>query len=76
AATRQKFLELRDAGVALLIVSEELEELIDICDRLQVMFRGQLSPSVSVQDTDIEHIGLAMAGDFNALKVDYAQANI
>ncbi|MEP1610508.1 MAG: ABC transporter ATP-binding protein [Roseobacter sp.] len=76
AAIRQKFLELRDAGVALLIVSEELEELIDICDRLQVMFRGQLSPSVSVQDTDIEHIGLAMAGDFNALKVDHAQANI
>ncbi|MFK7744500.1 MAG: ABC transporter ATP-binding protein [Roseobacter sp.] len=72
AAIRQKFLDLRDAGVALLIVSEELEELIEICDRVQVMFRGQLSPAVSVQDTDIEHIGLAMAGSFDELQVAHA----
>lgn len=67
AAIRQCLLNLRDEGVALLIVSEELEELMEVCDRIQVMFRGRLSPSIRVGETDIEHIGLAMAGDFDEL---------
>lgn len=68
AAIRQRLLDLRDQGVAILIVSEELEELMEICDRIQVMFRGQLSAPVAVGQTDIDHIGLAMAGDFAALE--------
>ncbi|MEO0402621.1 MAG: ABC transporter ATP-binding protein [Pseudomonadota bacterium] len=68
AAIRQRLLDLRDQGVAILIVSEELEELMEICDRIQVMFRGQLSASVAVGQTDIDHIGLAMAGAFDALE--------
>ncbi|WP_300030619.1 ABC transporter ATP-binding protein [uncultured Roseobacter sp.] len=68
AAIRQKLLDMRDQGVALLIVSEELEELMEICDRVQVMFRGRLSAPVAVGQTDIEHIGLAMAGDFDGLE--------
>lgn len=72
AAIRQRLLDLRDQGVAILIVSEELEELMEICDRIQVMFRGQLSAPVAVGQTSIEHIGLAMAGDFNALEATHA----
>ena len=68
AAIRQKLIDLRDAGAALLVVSEELEELFEICDRIQVMFRGRLSTSVPVNATDIDHVGLAMAGDFGALR--------
>lgn len=68
AAIRQRLLDLRDQGVAILIVSEELEELMEICDRIQVMFRGQLSAPVVVGQTNIDHIGLAMAGDFDALE--------
>lgn len=68
ADIRQRLLELRDKGVALLVVSEELEELMEICDRIQVMFRGRLSAPVAIQDTDIDRIGLAMAGDFVALE--------
>ncbi|MEX0339319.1 MAG: ABC transporter ATP-binding protein [Arenibacterium sp.] len=72
AAIRQRFLDLRDKGTALLVVSEELEELMEICDRIQVMFRGRLSPSVPVRETDIDHVGLAMAGDFAALEAAHA----
>ncbi|MEX0280381.1 MAG: ABC transporter ATP-binding protein [Arenibacterium sp.] len=72
AAIRQRFLDLRNKGTALLVVSEELEELMEICDRIQVMFRGRLSPPVSVRDTDIDHVGLAMAGDFAALETAHA----
>jgi simple sugar transport system ATP-binding protein len=68
AAIRQRLLDLRDQGVAVLIVSEELEELMEICDRIQVMFRGELSPPVDVGQTDVDHIGLAMAGEFSALE--------
>ena len=68
AAIRQRLLDLRDQGVAILIVSEELEELMEICDRIQVMFRGTLSAPVAVGQTDIDQIGLAMAGDFDGLE--------
>jgi len=69
AAIRQKLIDLRDAGAALLVVSEELDELFEISDRIQVMFRGRLSESVPVRATSIDHVGLAMSGDFDALRV-------
>lgn len=69
AAIRQKLIDLRDGGAALLVVSEELDELFEVCDRLQVIFRGRLSPGVPVRQTDVDHVGLAMAGDFSALRV-------
>jgi simple sugar transport system ATP-binding protein len=68
AAIRQKLIDLRDSGAAVLVISEELEELFEICDRLQVMFRGRLSPATDMRATDIDHVGLAMAGDFAALE--------
>jgi len=73
AAIRQQLIDLRDEGAALLVVSEELEELLEISDRIQVMFRGRLSGSVHVGATDIDHIGLAMAGDFDALNAGHRE---
>ena len=67
AAIRQRLVELRNDGTGVLIVSEELEELFEITDRLHVIFRGQLSPAVERSATDLEHIGLAMTGDFGHL---------
>lgn len=67
AAIRQKLIDLRDEGAAVLIVSEELEEIFEICDRIQVMFRGRLSEAVRVADTDTNNVGLAMSGNFYAL---------
>lgn len=68
AAIRQKLIDLRDEGVAILVVSEELEELFEISDRLHVMFRGRLSPAIKTQSTNVEDIGLAMTGDFERLE--------
>jgi len=64
AAIRQKLLDLRAKGAAILVISEELEELFEICDQLHVMFRGRLSRPVRASQTDMDSIGLAMAGDF------------
>jgi general nucleoside transport system ATP-binding protein len=62
AQIRAELLALRDAGCALLVVSEELEELFEISDRLLVIARGRMSPSVPVAQAHIEQIGEWMSG--------------
>ena len=62
ALIRGEMLALRDAGCALLVVSEELEELFEICDRLHVIAQGRLSPSVPVAEATIERVGEWMSG--------------
>jgi general nucleoside transport system ATP-binding protein len=62
AQIRQALVDLRDHGVAVLVISEELDELIEICDRLAVMALGRLSPAKPVAQTSAEEIGLLMAG--------------
>jgi simple sugar transport system ATP-binding protein len=53
---------LRDAGGAVLVVSEELDELLTLCDRFYVIAKGQLSPSVHRKHATPEQIGLWMSG--------------
>jgi len=62
AQIRGELLALRDAGCALLVVSEELDELFEICDRLLVMAKGRLSPIVPVSEASVETIGEWMSG--------------
>jgi simple sugar transport system ATP-binding protein len=62
AQIRGAILALRDAGCAVLVVSEELDELFEVCDRLHVISRGQLSPSVPIAEATVEKIGEWMSG--------------
>ena len=62
AQIRAEILALRDAGCAVLVVSEELEELFEVSDRLHVIAKGQLSPSVPIAEATIEKIGEWMSG--------------
>jgi simple sugar transport system ATP-binding protein len=62
AQIRGEILALRDAGCAVLVVSEELDELFEVCDRLHVIARGQLSPSVATVDATVEKVGEWMSG--------------
>jgi simple sugar transport system ATP-binding protein len=64
AFIRKRLVELRNAGAAILVVSEELEELFEICDRIAVMFGGRLSPAVPVGQTSVAEIGAWMTGLF------------
>ncbi len=61
---RQAMIDLRNDGSAILVVSEELDELFEICDRLIVIAEGWMSPSVAVEETSKEAIGLWMSGMF------------
>jgi ABC-type uncharacterized transport system ATPase subunit len=62
ALIRGELLKLRDAGCALLVVSEELDELFEIADRLIVIAQGRMSPSIATADATIERIGEWMSG--------------
>jgi len=62
ALIRGELLKLRDAGCALLIVSEELDELFEIADRLIVIAQGRMSPSIPTAEATIERIGEWMSG--------------
>ena len=62
ALIRAELLALRDAGCALLVVSEELDELFEIADRLLVMAGGRVSPGVPVREASVETIGQWMSG--------------
>ena len=63
---RGAILALRDEGCAVLVLSEELDELFDISDRLYVMAKGHISPSVDRADATVERIGEWMSGLWHA----------
>jgi general nucleoside transport system ATP-binding protein len=65
AQIRGELLALRDAGCAVLVVSEELDELFELSDRLMVIARGKLSPSIAAREATVEQIGQWMAGLFD-----------
>ncbi|MDS9467861.1 ABC transporter ATP-binding protein [Paracoccus sp. MBLB3053] len=62
AQIRQRLIAMRNAGKAVLVVSEELEELFEICDRLHVLHHGRLSPSLPLPQTTVEEVGEWMIG--------------
>ena len=62
AQIRGEILKLRDEGCAVLVVSEELDELFEISDRLHVMAKGKLSPSLNRADATVTRIGEWMSG--------------
>jgi simple sugar transport system ATP-binding protein len=58
----ERFLELRGRGRAVLVISEDLEELFALSDRIVVMYEGRLVGDVAVGETSIAEIGLLMTG--------------
>jgi simple sugar transport system ATP-binding protein len=64
AQIRQALIDMRDDGVAVLVVSEELDELLEICDRIAVISRGRLSAARPMRESGAETIGQMMSGSF------------
>jgi simple sugar transport system ATP-binding protein len=56
-----QIIELRDRGVAVLLVSAELDEILSLSDRIGVLYRGQLAGIYEGTDATREQIGLLMA---------------
>ena len=62
AFIRQAIIDLRNEGCAVLVISEELDELFEICDRMAVIAKGRLSPAKPAAETNVEEIGVWMSG--------------
>jgi len=63
AATVQRLLfEARAAGAGIILISEDLEELLQVSDRIAVLYQGRLSQPVAVEDADLTTLGLLMSG--------------
>ena len=60
--TRQLLLRQREMGRATLLVSEDLEEVLTLSDRVAVMFGGRIVGIMDAEEADVEEIGLMMAG--------------
>ncbi|MGB1109109.1 MAG: ABC transporter ATP-binding protein [Gammaproteobacteria bacterium] len=60
AFIRQQLIDLSEDGTAILVISEEIEELFEISDRIAVLAKGMLSPSIPIAETSLEEIGIWM----------------
>ncbi len=74
AQIHAEILALRDAGCAILVVSEELDELLALSDRLHVIAKGALSPSIARADASVALIGQWMSGLWNVQEDAHAAA--
>ncbi|MDX2502076.1 MAG: ABC transporter ATP-binding protein [Deltaproteobacteria bacterium] len=59
---RNQLLKRRREGGAVLLVSEDLDEIFELCDRIAVMFRGEFMGVLEADDQRLKDIGLMMAG--------------
>ena len=58
----QRLLAQREAGTAILLISEDLDEIRTLSDRIAVMYEGQIIGIVERGQATVEQIGLMMAG--------------
>lgn len=61
-AVHKLLLQQREQGAAILLISEDLDELLAISDRIAVIFDGQIVGEMPAENADVEKIGLMMAG--------------
>ncbi|OCJ07464.1 sugar ABC transporter ATP-binding protein [Rhizobium sp. AC27/96] len=66
AAVHGRILEARRQGTAVLLISEDLDEVIALADRIQAIVGGQLSLPIDAGKADARSLGLMMAGEWNS----------
>lgn len=59
---RRKLLELRERMIGILLISEDLDEIMQLSDRIAVMYRGEIMGIVDAKEATIDDIGLMMMG--------------
>jgi simple sugar transport system ATP-binding protein len=59
---RGKLLEQRERGAAILLISEDLDEILALADRIAVIYEGEIMGILSAQEADTERLGLLMSG--------------
>jgi simple sugar transport system ATP-binding protein len=60
---RESLIELAKSGTSVIVISQDLDELIEISHRISVIFNGKLSKSFDTNKISISEIGLLMGGN-------------
>jgi general nucleoside transport system ATP-binding protein len=76
AAIHQALVDLAAAGSAIVVISQDLDELLSLSDTLAVINEGRLSKPMNVAEADIEEIGLLMGGIHGETVVPDTAANL
>lgn len=58
----KEIVAMRDRGLAVLLISAELDEIMSVSDRIAVMYRGQIMQILDAKEADKASLGLLMAG--------------
>jgi simple sugar transport system ATP-binding protein len=58
----RRLIEQRSEGTATLLISEDLDEILNLADRIAVIYEGRIMGVVNRDDVDVEKLGLMMAG--------------
>jgi simple sugar transport system ATP-binding protein len=66
AAVHERILDARREGTAVLLISEDLDEVLALADRIQAIVGGRLSPPIKAEDASAGKLGLMMAGEWQA----------
>ncbi|GHD24181.1 ABC transporter ATP-binding protein [Tianweitania populi] len=64
AAVLERILEAKRQGTAVLLISEDLDEVMALADRIQAIVGGKLSPAISAEEASARKLGLMMAGEW------------
>ncbi len=68
AAVHERLLAAKKAGAGVLLVSEDLDELFVLADKIAVIYHGHISPPIAVKDLSVRDVGIMMAGDLKHLQ--------
>jgi len=75
AYVQTQLLAARQRGAGILLISEDLDELMSLCDKLVVMYHGELSAPFAPKQKTVQEIGLMMAGHKPEISQEAAYAN-
>lgn len=73
-SVRRRLIEQRDAGRAVLLISEDLEELTSVADKIAVLYEGDIMGILTPDQADVETVGLMMAGVHTAQAAEVNEA--
>jgi simple sugar transport system ATP-binding protein len=59
---RRRLLEQRDRGAGILLISEDLDEIFNLSNRIAVIFKGRIMGILDAEQATLEQVGLMMAG--------------
>ena len=63
ASVRALLVAAAERGVGVLLLSEDLDEILSLADRIAVIYEGSIVATVDRADADVEELGLLMGGD-------------